>query len=389
MDVKFIYELSRRPGVNLYGALEEHHFDEIFARESEYCFGESGIGKTSRSRLIDWLEKDLSALAWREMKECTGCEDLAAWLLQNPIPDREDELRRNFAEEETRFQLETFIKRKDGASVPLYLDHIDPDDDAEIALFFNLITFPPTDDNGRYIHHRNERQIPAGIANRISALMNEANRLAKTTGRHVGSPAPKDDLERAADEKIDSLYKEASRIEKETVLSLIRVAGLECNICGGRVKYQELIPKAALLTCPSCTHPICPECANCYGKDPATVEEADAYLASCDDVSGMAYCGQCGDWGTAFMLRFLRLKNCPIPEAYRNHQPVPRHADFIATRTVADLPEINRIAADVRKAFMQGTSGIIKVQHPTGEIWGIPERYPDGWKVTICYPEER
>jgi len=389
MDVKFIYELTGRSGTNLYGALEEHHFNEIFALESKYYFEESDIGKTSRSCFIDWLEKDLSAQTWREMKESVACDDLSAWLLQNPIPDREEELREKYAEEETRFQFETFTKGKNEAFVPLYLDHIDLDDDAEIALFFKLITFPSRGDDGRYLEHRNERQIPADTANLISELMNEANGLAKTTGRYVGSPPPKDDLERAADEKINSLYTEASRLEKEAVLSLVRIAGFACEICGGTVRYTEPILKVDLSACPSCGHPICPFCANCYDEDPTTVEEAAAYLASCDEVAGMAYCGYCGDWGTGFMLRFLHLKNCPIPKAYRNHKPVPRYADYITTRTVAGLPEINQIAAVVQKAFMQGTSGIIKVQHPTGEIWGIPERHPDGWKVTICYPKER
>ncbi len=389
MDVKFIYELTGQSGANLYGALEEHHFNEIFARESKYYFEESEVGKASRSSFIDWLEKDLSALTWREMKEHVECDDLATWLLQNPIPDREEALREKYAEEETRFQFETFTKGKNGVSVPLYLDHIDPDDDAEIALFFKLITFPSRNDNGRYMEHKNERQIPAEIANKISELMDEANRLTKTTNRYVGSPPPKDDLERAADEKINSLYNEASRLEKEAVLSLIRIKGFACEICGGRPKYPNPIPKTELLICPSCTHPICPNCANCYGKDPTTLDEASTFLASCDDVAGRAYCGQCGDWGTEFMLRFLRLKNCPIPDAYRNHKQAPRYADYVTTRTVAGLAEINQIAAAVQKAFMQGTSGIIKVQHPTGEIWGIPERHPDGWKVTICYPEER
>jgi len=81
MDVKFIYELTGNAGANLYEALGQHHFDEVFATESEHCFDESAIGHASRSCFIDWLEKDLSALVWREMKEHAGCEDLAGWLL--------------------------------------------------------------------------------------------------------------------------------------------------------------------------------------------------------------------------------------------------------------------------------------------------------------------
>jgi len=83
------------------------------------------------------------------------------------------------------------------------------------------------------------------------------------------------------------------------------------------------------------------------------------------------------------------MKGCPLPEAYRDFTPSPRRARYVTTRTVADLPELNEIAASVQKAFMEGTSGIIKVQHTSGEIWGIPERHPDGWIVTICYPSER
>jgi len=53
---------------------------------------------------------------------------------------------------------------------------------------------------------------------------------------------------------------------------------------------------------------------------------------------------------------------------------------------IQDFPDIS---AKVVETFESGTSGIIKVEHPTGEIWGIPEKHPANWVVTICYQHER
>ena len=103
----------------------------------------------------------------------------------------------------------------------------------------------------------------------------------------------------------------------------------------------------------------------------------------------MAYCGQCGDWGVEWMLRFLRLKRCPIPPEYESYKPAPRSVRIVATSTVAALPDSRRILESVSRSFAKGISGIIHYPHSTGEIWGIPERHTEGWIVTLCYPEER
>ena len=103
----------------------------------------------------------------------------------------------------------------------------------------------------------------------------------------------------------------------------------------------------------------------------------------------MAYCGNCGDWSEEFMLRFLNLVRCPIPPEYQDRKSEPRKATYLATQTVAALPDVDEIMSKVKKKFDKGTTGIIKIFHPTGEIWGFPERHPEGWVVTVLYPEER
>lgn len=148
-------------------------------------------------------------------------------------------------------------------------------------------------------------------------------------------------------------------------------------------------PKSEVLTCPSCGHPVCPICANTYDEDPDTVEKAREYMQSCDDVSGRAYCGQCGDWGEDFMLRFLKLIDCPIPPEFESAERKPRQAQFLMTNSISQLPNAGEIMDIVREQFDSGASGIIKVSDATGEIWGYPERHPEGWIVTVLYPHER
>jgi hypothetical protein len=378
-----------RLGCNLYDALREEDFDRIIERETEYYIEQVKVGGERRQPFVEWLEGHLSAQDWREIKEGIGCDDLLTWLLESPVPEREEDLRSKYAEEEIAFLTTTLTKTKSGIHLPLLWDHVDPGDDADVALGFGLISFPPVDDNGQYIRSGNDRHLPADIANRIKALTDEANELAQKTGRGVGSPDPKDDLDRAIDEKVASLYREAARLEKEAALSLIRMEGFYCRIHGEEVRFEKPIPKSDVIACPSCNHPVCPDCANCYEKDPATIEEARAYLASCDEVAGMAYCGHCGDWGVEWMLRFLRLKCCPIPPEYENYKPAPRSVRFVATSTVAALPDCHLILESVSRSFAKGISGIIHYPHSTGEIWGVPERHPEGWIVTLCYPEER
>lgn len=168
------------------------------------------------------------------------------------------------------------------------------------------------------------------------------------------------------------------------------VDGFYCNIHGGDVKYKKPIQKSEVIVCPSCGHPICPICANCYSSNPDTVEKSREYMESCDSNTGMAYCGNCGDYSQEFMLGFLKLIVAPIPKEYENPMQIPReNVEYWATATVRELPDFQDIFSQVKEQWEKGTTGIIKVQHPTGEIWGWTDRYPDKWVVTIMYPEER
>lgn len=167
-----------------------------------------------------------------------------------------------------------------------------------------------------------------------------------------------------------------------------KVEGFGCEIHGGPSIYRKPMPKDEVPKCPCCEHPICPVCANAYIENPRTVEEAREYLASCDESSGKAYCGWCGDHSEEFMLRFLELIGCPIPSEYKNKKKSRRSVSVYATPSVASLPDIGDIVVKVQRKAASGISGIIKIDHPTGEIWGYPEKYPEGWIVTIMYPHE-
>lgn len=60
------------------------------------------------------------------------------------------------------------------------------------------------------------------------------------------------------------------------------------------------------------------------------------------------------------------------------------------TSTVAALPNKDSIMQTAVAEFNKGTTGIIKIQDTTGEIWAYPERDPEeGWRVVIMRPEER
>ncbi len=386
MTVKYIYELTKRPGETLYDALRETDFDWLRDGETSFYFEDSAVGKDLRERFVDWLKSHMSARDWNELAQSTKEEDLKDWFLHHPIPGREEDLRRAYSDEEVSFLLSTYSKK---SNMPLLLDHLDKSDDAEIALAFNLISYPSVDAEGRYVDTGDDRHLPAEAANGVKTLTAQANKRAEETSRFAGSAKPINESEQLIDEELNALYRQASEIEKKAVLAKIRVEGFECKICGGEPRYPQPCNRSELAVCPSCAHPICPNCANMMENDPMTMEESNAYLDSCDDAAGMAYCGQCGDWSVEFMLRFLKLKGCPIPPEYTHYKARPRSFRLCTTSTVASLQDVEKIAEAVLQRFHEGISGIIKYQHDSGEIWGIPERHEEGWVVTICYPDER
>jgi len=68
------------------------------------------------------------------------------------------------------------------------------------------------------------------------------------------------------------------------------------------------------------------------------------------------------------MLKFLKLAGCLVPPEYTVGSPPPRAASFHATSTVDALPDSIDILSKVRGRLDDGVSGIIKVEHETGEI---------------------
>lgn len=365
MSAQYYYNLTGNKGATLFEALRERDFEKLVEGHRESLKEGAEIKGGNRDMFIDHLVKTLSLEdtyaavgSIRAAHNIKTLDEVKDWLLANPLPtefgDDEDTLIKEWASEQAD------MDAQDG----VIWDHFDKGDDVETALNFGLITYPPTNESGAYVGG-GPNTIPADIANKIHALCAEREKGEK-------------DLE---------ISKEITRLEREAVQNIIRVSGFYCNIHDGKAEYDIPVPKYKVLTCPSCGHPICPVCANCHSKDPETVADAKKYLASCDTVSGDAYCGSCGDYGEEFMLRFLKLVGCRIPKGYAKQKP--RKAKFYMTAKVDALPDASRVLAEVSKKFAEGSTGYIKVSHPLGELWGIPDRYPEGWRVTIMYPEER
>jgi len=370
MKVEYFYELTGHTGKTLYDSLGQRDFDRMVENQAGSYKEQGCPGGDWRDRFVEeCLWERLNGDHLDDIARQAGIngpnDEIKKWLINQecPVVD-EGELIHEWAWE----------RAGEDAQDGILWDHIDRDDDVETALGFGLVKYPPMVDD-RYVDGGNEC-IPAVSANRIWELGKKRNENADDKGAsECNGP--------------DDLSKEISAIEKEAVERMIHVSGFYCDIHGGRADFDEAIQKNEVFACPSCGHPVCPVCANCCNEAPKTEEEARSYLASCDEVAGMAYCGHCGDWSEGFMVRFLKLAGCPVPPEYTVGSPPPRAVSFYATAKVDALPDSIDILSKVKGRFDDGVSGIIKVEHETGEIWGIPERHPEGWVVTLCYPHER
>ena len=346
-ETKFKYDLTGKYGVSLHEALREQDFYNYDAREAECLLEESKIGGDRREDFVSWLEATLPYSKWADYsrKADVPCEKLSDYLVTNELPNGEGEL-------ELREKYSTEYASDFAGDVVQECN-----DDIEIAYAFGFIKFA---------------DLPQDVQRKINFL---CDRARKYDEKHS--------------EVSIKLRDFSSRLERKACEKLILVEGFYCDIHEGNAEYKESIPKQEVLTCPACGHPICPVCANAFTKDPKDIEDAREYVASCASVSGHAYCGNCGDYSVEFMLRFLQLINCPIPPECGDFKPIPREAKFYMTATVDALPNKDSILQAAISEFNKGTTGIIRIQDPSGEIWAIQDKYPDGLVVTLCYPEER
>lgn len=358
---KFKYALTGRYGATLYEALRERDFDDYEAREVGYLIEASKIGGGDREHFVSWLEAELSYSKWADYskKAEVPSHKMSDWLMTNELPNDEGELelRKRYAQEEANIAYDGVIGQNN-------------DDDIETAYTFGFVKF--TD-------------LPQDVQRKIKFLCDRARERDKRIPKEHNTAG----ISEYYSEITSNIRNSASRLEKDACQRLILVSGFYCDIHDGNAAYKEPIPRSEVLTCPSCGHPICPVCANCFPEGPEDVDEAREYVASCESVSGHAYCGDCGDYSVEFMLRFLRLIGCPIPPECEDFKPIPREAKFYMTATIDALPNKDGILQTAITEFNKGTTGIIKIPDVTGEIWAVPERHPDGWIVTILYPEQR
>lgn len=166
------------------------------------------------------------------------------------------------------------------------------------------------------------------------------------------------------------------------------VAGFWCDIHHGDAVYETPITQPVPV-CPNCDHPICPQCANSMRTAPVDIDESREYIASTEEGSGLAKCGNCGDYSVEFMLRFLKLIGAPFPPECEDYQHIKREVIVRATKSTGGLSDAEEIIGIALEEFNKGVSGIIKIDHKSGEIWAIPERLPIGWVLSIIRPEER
>lgn len=170
-----------------------------------------------------------------------------------------------------------------------------------------------------------------------------------------------------------------------------QIIGFSCPYHGSKVLYPggAAFANTDDLLCPACGQPICPECANMFETKPAESSEALDYFIGSQNGRAHAYCGQCGDYGYEYTLKYLRLVGCELPRNHEDYKEPPTEFTVVTTQRIAALPDLQKIAKKISDLFASGQRGIIRHAHDKGEIWGIPEKHPDGWIVTICYPEER
>lgn len=380
--LKYLYALTGNEGETLYESVPESVFDRYYRDEVEYMAESFKVGGDSRENFVERYLNDLRGYQnMKAIEEICGDEEPEKYFLEHEFPGETDDVRWEFADKECQFNWQ------DGSM----FDHINQKDDIDTALGLGLIKYPPFDEEKKLYVSGNGNSIRAEVANKIRELTDTSNLIETTYHVMCGTDASKyDNVQVIQHDRAQALRKQASQLEREEVESMILIKGFYCNIHGGKAEYDKSVKKSEIIRCPACGHPICPVCANMYDKDPSTLEASREFMESCDSNSGMAYCGNCGDYSPEFMLGFLRLVGAPIPVEYENFKGVPReNVQFVATATVSALPDFSNIFKEVKEQWDKGITGIIKVQHSTGVIWGYTDRYPDKWVVTILYPDER
>ena len=373
MAIEYYYKLTGNKGKNLFASLRQEDYDRLEDESAEmYAIGAIPGG--------DWRMDFIDEHLWGRLNgddldtivnsvpvlQRKPNNDVREWLYKNKCPFPEEDSIQEWGAGRARWD----------SHEGLFWECIDRKNDVETALCFGLVSYPKRVD-GKYIEDNTRTAIPAKTADEISRLCDKRNNEPLTT---------------LPDYKwSDGISKEISRLEQEAFEKLILISGFYCTIHGGKTDFEQPIPKSEVLTCPTCGHPVCSECANMYVEEPDTEEKAREYVESCSGVSGMAQCGCCGDYSEGFMLNYLKLIKCPIPKEYLdiNRTPTQRDVVYVSTPSVMQLQDFPDISTKVKKKFECGASGIINVEHPTGEIWGIPEKHPANWVVTICYPHER
>ena len=163
---------------------------------------------------------------------------------------------------------------------------------------------------------------------------------------------------------------------------------VHCHICGRKEVVYPVKLEAAETLCPQCNTPICPECANLYEKRPATLSAAQKYIEAADADRSKVFCGQCGNFGRPFLLRYFKIIGCPIPSCLLDDNVPERIQTYLQAR-VALLPDSIKLADEAVDAFVKGYRGIIKLKHESQVIWAIPEKIEGKWIMTLCYPEDR
>lgn len=164
------------------------------------------------------------------------------------------------------------------------------------------------------------------------------------------------------------------------------VGGTLCDMCNKHVFYPHRV-LAADAVCPQCETAICLRCATLGVEPPSTFDDVYEYQLATEDGKGLAFCGNCGDYGINYLNRYLSIVMGP---EYKHLKPaIPKSYSIVLQTRIAALPDYMELSAKASDIFLAGYRGTIKLPHETGEIWGMPEKRAHGWLVTLGYPEDR
>lgn len=179
MACEYQYELTDRWGKNLLDSMGQHEIEHrwynLVDNQARHIREDYIPGGCVREEFVDHLMSKTGIYDIEEIARIANVKGnfdvVKAWLMENACPPNvldEDDMLDSFTWERAEFDIQCWF------------EEIDPEDDFEVALFFELLEYPPHDmEKGEHLETEGRRYIPAAKANemlRLERRMNEAAR---------------------------------------------------------------------------------------------------------------------------------------------------------------------------------------------------------------------